>query len=349
MFTEQDKEEEKLSAILHTVADVIITIDQNGTVLQVNPSIEKQFGYSPAELTGRNISLLMPEPFASEHKAYLARYLQTGKAGIIGIGRELVAKHKDGHLFPIHLAVSQIDSVPYFVGVIRDLSELVQLEKEALETAERERNRISRELHDELGQNLAGLAMQLKGIANQLDNTSALRQQLLQLSNQMQDNVNNIRAVICELATVELEEHGLAAALSQFVDACNRYNDIQVSLHCDNEQPITEYSVAVQLYRIAREAVFNALKHAQASRVNISLQQQPQGVRLSVQDDGKGLPADTVIRDGRLVQEGYGLRNIHYRAHVIGANLSIRSSAESGTSIECIYNRHSDTYKYNES
>lgn len=338
MFTEQNKNDEELQVILQTVSDFIVTIDYQGIVLQVNQSLEKLFGYTPAELIGRNISMLMPEPYASEHDHYLARYLQTGKAGIIGIGRELVAKHKNGRLFPIHLSVSKADTLPFFVGVIHDMSELVKLEKQTLLISEMERNRISRELHDELGQNLSGLAMQLHGIASQLGTTdNPLQQQLQQMSNELQKNVRNISHVISELATVDLEEQGLKNALIQLVHNCNTYGKSRVYLHCDGERLTQDYSVDVQLYRITREAIYNALKHADASRIDVSLEQKNDSIRLCIQDDGKGLPADSIIRDGRLIKEGHGLRNIHYRAHVIGAHLTIRSSAETGTRIECTF------------
>lgn len=338
MFTEQNSNEEKLQVILQTVSDVIVTIDYNGTVLQVNQSLEKLFGYTPAELTGHNISMLMPEPYASEHNHYLARYLETGKAGIIGIGRELAAKHKNGHLFPIHLSVSKADTFPFFVGVIRDMSELVKLEKQTLLISEIERNRISRELHDELGQNLTGLAMQFHNIASKLCTADLqLQHQLQHMSNELQKNVRSIRRVISELATVDLEEQGLTNALSTFVQSCNHFGKSRVFLHCDGKRPKQDYSVEVQLYRIAREAIYNALKHANASRIDVSLEQKNDSIRLCIQDNGKGLPPDSIIRDGRLIKEGHGLRNIHYRAHVIGANLTIRSSAETGTRIECLF------------
>ncbi|MDP2715473.1 PAS domain S-box protein [Rheinheimera sp.] len=337
MLSEQE-EQEKLQAILRTVADVIITIDHTGTVIQVNQALEQQFGYTPAELTGRNISMLMPEPYASEHDGYLARYLRTDKAGIIGVGRELVAKHKNGSLFPIHLSVTKVEAFPFFVGVIRDMSELVKLEKETLLIGEQERNRISRELHDDLGQNLMGISMQLQGLTKQLAGTdNPLQHQLQQLSNELQQNVRNIRDVISELATIELEEQGLKDALKTFISSCNRYHKTPVNLMCEGEWQAEDYGVAVQLYRIAREAIYNALKHADASCIDVSLLQQPDSIRLVIQDNGKGFPPEITLRDSRLLTTGHGLRNIHFRAHVIGAHLTIRSSADTGTRIECLY------------
>ena len=97
----------RLQAILDTAVDAIICINSHGIIDLYNYAAEKIFGYSAAEVIGRNVSILMPEPYASEHDEYIARYEKTGEKKIIGIGRETIARHKDGRIFPIDLAVSE--------------------------------------------------------------------------------------------------------------------------------------------------------------------------------------------------------------------------------------------------
>ncbi len=345
---ERYRDDEELEAILNTVTDVIITTDEKGNILRVNQSVERLFGYPPEELPGQNISVLMPESYGSEHQRYMANYMNSGVGRIIGIGRELVAKHKDGRLFPIHISVNKVAHLPCFVGVIRDLSELVKLENETLLIAEIERNRISRELHDELGQNLLGLSMQLRAITQKLSDTNKpLQQQLEHLNDELQHNVGSIRAIISELATIELEEQGLEDALKTFVTTCNGYNQTHINFICEGQWPSEDYRVSVQLYRIAREAIYNALKHANASCIDVSLLQQPDCIRLVIQDNGKGIPQSLIVRDSRLVNQGNGLRSIHFRAHVIGAHLTISSSAEIGTRIECRYSTSNHSLRCN--
>jgi two-component system, LuxR family, sensor kinase FixL len=337
-ISEQEVNGKELQAILQAANDVIITINHSGIVQQVNAALETQFGYTPQELIGRNISLLMPAHHAEEHNSYIERYLETGQRRIIGVGRELVARHKNGHLFPISLSVSQVAGFPRFVGIIRDMSQQVELEKECLQAGEMERNRISRELHDDLGQNLAGLAMQVRGMVTQLQQgDNRLKQQLLKLSEELQLNVSSIRQAIYQLATVELEEQGLEHALRGFVEHCNDYGVTRVKMISDTRQAIENYGVEVQLYRIAREAIHNALKHAEASLIEVYLEQTAGFVKLNISDNGRGLPPEVIIRDGRLIKDGHGLRNIHFRAHVIGANLRIYSTPGDGTRIHCFY------------
>ncbi|HPF37709.1 MAG TPA: PAS domain S-box protein [Phycisphaerae bacterium] len=116
---------ERLRAIVETAVDGIITIDSFGNVESMNPASERMFGYAADEVIGRNISILMPEPYCSEHNAYLRRYLQTGERRIIGIGREVLGRRKDGSTFPMELAVSEmlLDGRRMFTGIVRDVTE----------------------------------------------------------------------------------------------------------------------------------------------------------------------------------------------------------------------------------
>ena len=95
-------------AILQTAVDGIITIDERGIVESFNPAAERLFGYTTDEAIGQNISMLMPSPYREEHDSYIARYLQTDEPHIIGIGREVHARRRDGTTFPIALAVSEV-------------------------------------------------------------------------------------------------------------------------------------------------------------------------------------------------------------------------------------------------
>ena len=122
--------EARTQAILHTAVDGIITIDDRGIVESFNPAAERLFGYTADEVVGQNISMLMPSPYREEHDGYLARYLQTGEPHIIGIGREVHARRRDGTTFPISLAVSEVRLAGrrMFTGIVHDLTARVQAE-----------------------------------------------------------------------------------------------------------------------------------------------------------------------------------------------------------------------------
>jgi PAS domain S-box-containing protein len=121
-----------LQAALQTAVGAIVIIDEEGIIRSVNPAIEEMFGFSEAELIGRNVSVLMPEPFRSRHDSYIRRHLETGEKRIIGIGRQVMALRKSGAIFPAHLSVSAFEAEGrrYFTGIIHDVSE--QRETEVL-------------------------------------------------------------------------------------------------------------------------------------------------------------------------------------------------------------------------
>ena len=121
----------RLLSIINSAVDGIVVIDGRGQVESFNPGAERLFGYAQAEVVGRNVSLLMPSPYHDEHDGYLGRYHATGTAKIIGIGREVRGKRKDGSTFPLHLSVGEmtIGSERKFTGILHDLSDRVRMEE----------------------------------------------------------------------------------------------------------------------------------------------------------------------------------------------------------------------------
>lgn len=119
----QDKES-RLQAVINTAVDGIITISKSGAVESMNPAAAKLFGYVPEEVMGNNISMLMPEPDRTQHDGYLRNYRETEKPKIIGIGREVVGRRKDGTTFPLHLSVSEVklNNKIIYTGILHDLS-----------------------------------------------------------------------------------------------------------------------------------------------------------------------------------------------------------------------------------
>ena len=127
-----EEREARLRSVLETAPDAIVTIDARGSVQSFSIAAEKLFGYSAGEVIGRNINMLMPSPYRERHDGYLERYLRTGEKHIIGIGREVEARRKDGTIFPIELAVGEVklDGTHLFTGFIRDLTARARMEED---------------------------------------------------------------------------------------------------------------------------------------------------------------------------------------------------------------------------
>jgi len=117
--------ENRMRAIVNTVVDAIITIDDRGTIENLNPAAAEVFGYTAGEVIGRNVKMLMPEPYKREHDSYLQNYLTTGQAKVIGIGREVIGQRKNGSSFPMELAINEmaVGERRMFTGVVRDITE----------------------------------------------------------------------------------------------------------------------------------------------------------------------------------------------------------------------------------
>jgi two-component system CheB/CheR fusion protein len=325
-------------AILDTAVDAIVTIDARGRIESFNRAAERMFGYAAAHVIGRNVSMLMPEPYASRHDGYLRNYYRTGKPRIIGIGREVVGLRKDGSTFPLDLAVSEVrlGRRRTFAGIIRDITERKRLEKEVLETAEREQRRIGADLHDGVCQQLAGINFLLRALQQKLDaGGRPAPDETRQLTTLMSDAINQARGLSHGLNPVDPGANGLPAALGKLAD--NVRETFRVACTFRSNRPATapplllhDASAAIHLYRIAQEAVNNAIRHGRAKRVVISLNGSPGAVTLAVDDDGVGFPK--VPRAGRPGRDGHGmgLRTMRHRAHLIGAEFATGASRRLG-------------------
>ena len=129
--------DERLGAIVNTAVEGIITIDDRGTIETLNFAAERIFGYPAAEVVGKNVKVLMPSPYREEHDRYVSDYVRTGKAKIIGIGREVVGQRKDGTVFPVDLAVSEVRLADrrIFTGFVRDITDRKRAEEKLAELA----------------------------------------------------------------------------------------------------------------------------------------------------------------------------------------------------------------------
>jgi two-component system sensor kinase FixL len=180
----------KLKSVLDTAADGIITIDDRGIIQSCNRAAEIIFGYKPAELIGFNVKLLMPEPYHREHDGYLANYAMSGKAKIIGIGREVVGRRKDGTVFPVDLAVSevQLHGQKLFTGILRDITQRKQAEEQLLNL-----NQTLHRQQDALVQHekMAAMGQMAAGVAHEIANPLASMDSLLQLVQRQPETWND--------------------------------------------------------------------------------------------------------------------------------------------------------------
>ncbi|HEU0274053.1 MAG TPA: PAS domain S-box protein [Candidatus Udaeobacter sp.] len=327
----------RLKAIVDTAVDGIITINERGIIETINAAAERIFGYRADEVMGRNVSMLMPEPYRSEHDGYIERYRRTGERRIIGIGREVRGRRKDGTEFPMDLAVSasNLGDRRIFTGLVRDISARKRLEQEVLEATDQEKRRLGSDLHDDLCQRLAGIRFACdalkKTLAKSGDSEAADR--IAKIGVDVGDTIDRTRMLARGMAPVAFETNGLASALQELAHSVQQMFTVNCTF-CSNEPvSISDPGVAMHLYRIAQESLNNSLKHAKASEVMVSLEMRDDRAVLTIEDNGVGFS----ISEANGARQGMGLRTIAYRAGIIDADLQVQSAPGKGTKVICTF------------
>ncbi|MCH8557950.1 MAG: PAS domain S-box protein [Balneolia bacterium] len=324
--------EQKASTILDTTVDAIITINSRGSIQTFNQAAEDLFGYKMGEVAGKNVHVLMPSPYKEEHDGYMKNYQRTGERQIIGIGREVTGRRKDGSTFPMYLAVSEyeVEGKQMFTGVVRDMTEERQLEQEVMRISEHERHRIGQDLHDGLGQMLSGIGLLSRRVANKLETEG----------HELADDMNEIRDLIKEadeysrglargLVKIDLDRGGFTAAIEKLVRQSERLFRIKCELSVADEVDISERTRAEHVYRIIQEAINNAVKHGEASEVKVIMTMGHHLLRISIKDNGTGFPKNWRS------QQGLGVRIMEFRSRLIGAHFEQHNHSEGGAIITC--------------
>ena len=324
--------EERLRAILETAVEGIITIDERGTIESFNPASENIFGYAASEVIGKNVSVLMSTPHRERHDGYIENYKHTGHAKIIGIGRETIARKKDGTLFPIDLSVSEVklSDRRIFTGFIRDITERKRLEKEILEISEREQRRIGQDLHDGLCQHLAGIEMLSQVLAQKLSSKSKeASTRAAEIAKAVREAISQTRLLARGLSPVTLESEGLMSALTELALNTEKMFRVRCSFECLEVVKFDNHAAATHLFRIVQEAVSNALKHGKANKITIQLREDPARLHLRVSDNGRGFPEN--FTGGK----GMGLRIMQTRIGMVGGTVTIEQNATGGVTVIC--------------
>jgi PAS domain S-box-containing protein len=343
-----------LEAIWNSAFDAIITIDIQGMIETANRAAEKMFGYAKSEMIGRNVKLLMPSPYREEHDGYLRHYRQTGQARILNTPRELVARRKDGTTFPIDLSVTQVDHSDYYTGVIRDISERKELQQHVLESAAAEQRRIGLELHDGTGQELTGLSLVagtlldlMAAVPTKESNGERVRQfdeasftRLYEIAKRLNEKIAEANRLVHQLShgimPVQIDAEALRSALDELAASIHAPPKVSCSFDCPLPVMAPNNTTATHLYRIAQEAVNNALKHSQANDICISLRQSNDQIVLEVSDNGVGIDAADSRAAVTRKDRGMGLRTMQYRAGMIGGTLQIERRETGGTLVRCV-------------
>ena len=318
----------RMAAIIESSDDAIISKTLEGVITSWNSGAEKIFGYTAHEAIGQPMLMLFPPERVREEDDILARITRGESVDHF----ETTRVRKDGKRIDVSVTISPIkNSQGMIVGaskIARDISERRGLELAVEAAAEQERIRIARELHDGLGQQLGGLRFLMDGLHRDLQSAKVPQAATAgQLAKEIAIALTQARTLAHELYAVPSTPDGLLQALENLAD---RTSERGIACKFAGESPvlIPNQMVASHLYRIAQEAVHNALKHSQATKIELELIPQPNSVELRVRDNGIGIPAAGGSR-------GLGLHTMEQRARLVGGQLSVRNQPHGGVSVIC--------------
>jgi len=295
--------EMRLRSILQTATDAIITIDRNGIIIALNPATEKLFGYMRDELVGQNVKILMPPPYCDEHGEYLRHYLETSEARIIGVGREVEGRRKDGTVFPIDLAVSEIEHLGLFTGIIRDITER-KAEQERLLQATRlaalgqAMTSLTHESRNALARsqaNLRRLTRRVKDNVEQMELIEGIRRALDDIHQQFEEIRDYAAPIQLRLEAVELSDVILDAWKE--LDERQKGREARLRFHHQEQNVVCEID-SYSLRHAFRNIFENALAAcADPVVIDISFAQTTRDerpvTRISICDNGPGMSPET--------------------------------------------------------
>ncbi|HMJ65497.1 MAG TPA: sensor histidine kinase, partial [Candidatus Binatia bacterium] len=215
-------------------------------------------------------------------------------------------------------------------NITRDITRRKRLERQLLEVSDREQRRIGQDLHDDLCQQLTGIEFMSQSVQRHLaDRSVPEAAAAADIAKLVREAISHTRDLAHGLCPVILEPGGLMLALQELADNTEKLFGVCCRFHCECKVLIDDSAIAIHLYRIAQEAISNAIKHGKANDLIISLTNVSQGMTLSIEDNGTGLPRQ------RRTRPGMGLHIMEYRARMIGGSLTVQSRAGGGTSVVC--------------
>jgi PAS domain S-box-containing protein len=338
---EQQRMAQRLSGLLESAMDGIITVDDEEKIVMYNRAAEKIFGRPAAKVLGEPLGVLLPERYRAAHHAHIRRFAATGVTSRrMGGSTVIYGLRASGEEFPMDASISQLDTPEgkLFTVILRDVTERVRAQEDLAAFAaqasairEQEKSRVARELHDELAQSLTALKMDAIWTRDNLgDATPGVRAKLEEMLGMLDASVAATRRIAADLRPLVLDDLGLVPAIEWLVQNFTQRTGVACALEADEDLELQEpYATAV--FRIVQESLVNVAKHARARQVRVAIVRTPSEIRLSVTDDGLGFDTSAGRKPNSL-----GLAGLRERAQLVQGAFSVRSELGRGTTVEAL-------------
>lgn len=340
--------EESKRLILNSALDAVVMIDAASNITFWNPQAENIFGFKAEEVIGKNlVETIIPPGYAEAHNEGMHQYNETGRGHILNRLIEITALNRSGVLFPVEMSILPVvlEKERSFCAFIRDITErkeaeislkesseqLRELSRHLQEVREEERLQIARDIHDELGQQLTGLKMDISWLKKKIqqDDTVVLNKFNDAIS-LVDETVKSIRRITAELRPSIIDDLGLNAAIEWHINEFKeRMDDIEITYENSFDDTEIAPSISIGLYRILQESLTNIAKHANATGIHVKIEKVKDAVKLCVKDNGTGF--NTQEKKDELTFGHLGMKE---RASKMKGKCSIKSKPGAGTTIE---------------
>lgn len=334
MFLElQAKQMDRYEQIFDYLPDAVFVLDRDWTISGANARSAELFGYERDELVGLLFETLVPTRLRQRHVRRRDEYSGALEPGPMRPGISHVGLCKDGSTFQAELSLGKAlhGGQAVLLGVVRDMSERKELEAALLDAIGHEQRRLGDDLHDGLGQELTGLALLLSAFVNSTRQGKSLAVTDLERALDVaQHALQSCRSIARGLSPVTETQGDLIAGLRELVARLKTGSGPTLDFTTIGATRLgLSPAASDHLFRIAQEAIANALKHAHANSIKVTLHIEPASVRLEICDDGEGLTIPEVSATG------LGLRTMSYRASLLGAKFRITRFNHAGTCVVC--------------
>jgi PAS domain S-box-containing protein len=338
--------EARLRGVLESAMDAIIAVDETQHVVLFNAAAEQVFGWPREEAIGAPLASFIPTRFRSGHEAHVRHFGETRTLSRrMGSSRVVTGLRRNGEEFPIDASISQVTEGGhhFYTVILRDVTERVRAEQALRESREeiremslaahsvreQEKSRIARELHDELGQALTALKIDLGFVRQKWPAADdEIGRKLAAMQALIDSTVAATRRISSDLRPLMLDDLGLTAAIEWLVDNFRARSGIDCSLDIGEGDLELQDPYATAVFRVLQESLTNASRHSQAKNVAVSLTRDGDEVTLMVRDDGAGFEAAGPRKAG-----SFGLLGLRERATLLGGDALVESEPGRGTTI----------------
>jgi PAS domain S-box-containing protein len=343
LLTERHSEAsgEQLGAIVDSAMDAIISVDAQQRIVLFNRAAEEVFGVRRAEALGSALDRFLPARFRAAHRGHIEQFGRTGVTSRrMGDVTTLWALRANGEEFPIEASISQAGGAGerYYTVILRDITrrkeyedalkasqrELRELSARVLEAREDEKARVARELHDELGQLLTALKMDLGALRERLP--QELQPRAAEMSALLDRTVTSTRRISADLRPLMLDDLGLADAAGWLVDDFAKRSGVACRIDLPDEIPEVSKAVGTAVYRAIQESLTNIARHSGAKSAWVVLAVENGTMQVEVEDDGRGIAPEDLAKARSL-----GLKGMRERIAFLGGSLEVARAPRGGT------------------